>query len=308
MEGYQPIRPRSPEPEKKPGILSRLVNVFKKKEEKPTTTTTQKAEGYQPIRPRTPEVNNEGYQPIRPRVSTDTSVPKPYATIKTPETPKEPSKIGTALRGAVNKVSEFVAGAAEAPVYSTGSKREILRNLPNEIVRTMLPGAAAVMDDPEMAGQITNKDLAKETGKVLHNVAVAPIVGSSLTFYGETNKRLQQLGLDPVGGVDGDSSRIAIKVPWGEYTNVQERIAREYADKPPPETVLGTIAAASKHTSFELLNMLYAASIAKKIFDPRIVSITMKGRVNIPPQSVPPPKTFQLYEPRYEFPVQPSIL
>ncbi len=71
--------------------------------------------------------------------------------------PPEPSffsKVGSAIGNAVQKTSTFLAGAAEDPVYTNDSWSQTFRNLPGEIVRTILPGAAALNDNPDLANSI----------------------------------------------------------------------------------------------------------------------------------------------------------
>lgn len=209
--------------------------------------------------------------------------------------PEKPSLFSRATK----KVSDFLAGAAEAPTYTTGSKKEILKNLPNEIVRTILPGAAALQDNPELASEITNKDIVKEIPKAVGETIVTPALSYPLTFYGATSQVGEKAGLSKAPGV-GEDGRVNIKTPIGDITNVQERIAREGA----PESDLGFAASAAKHTGFELLNGLFTASLGSKVVNPRVRMLTPKGKVGTTLPSESGPKSFQLYEPAiYKSPV-----
>lgn len=220
----------------------------------------------------------------------------------------EPVKKTGIVKNTLKKVTEFVAGAAEAPSYTKGTKGEILKNLPNEIVRTILPGAAAINDNPEefAKGNISNKDLIKELPKAGFETVIAPIGSFGLTAYGAASKYINpKLGLPQAPGV-GEDGAVNIKTPLGDITNVQERIAKE----PAPVSNFGTAVSAIKHTSFELLNGLYTASLGAKLVNPRIVPVTPKGAVNTkgyyPPEA--PAKSGQLYQPQtYKGKIDPQV-
>lgn len=214
--------------------------------------------------------------------------------------PKKPGileQTRTAASNMSRKVSEFIAGAAEAPTY-TGAKGEVLRNLPGEVVRTIVPGAGALMDDPELAAQVSNKDILKElpgaTAKVAGEMFVAPAASWGLSAYGAAGQGLNKLGLKTPGV--SDSGAVNIKTPFGDFTNVQERIAQDKLPEGPVETALFV----AKHTGLEMLNALYAASLGAKVVNPRISALTPKGQVNtgnaFPVEQAP--KTFQYQEPK----------
>lgn len=220
----------------------------------------------------------------------ETPAPTPVVP---PAKPGLLSRAGSAIKSGFNKVSEFVAGAAQDPVYNTGSKKEILKNLPNEIVRTILPGAAAINDNQEEFANISNKEIAKELPGAAFQTAVAPALSFPLTFYGETSKRLQQLGLDNAPGAS-QSGAVKINTPLGPITNVQSRIE----DAPVPTTKLGTAASVGMNVGFELLNGLFTASMAGKVVNPRLSRLTPeKIPITKGPLSQSVPKTGQLYDP-----------
>jgi len=213
------------------------------------------------------------------------------------------SRIGTGIKTGLNKASDFLAGAAEAPTYTTGSKMEIARNLPGEIVRTILPGAAALQDNPELAAEISNKDILKEVPKAVGETIVAPALSFPLTFYGATSKYVNpKLGLPMAPGTN-ETGAVKIKTPIGDITNVQARIEEQEV----PETKLATVAEVAKHTGFELLNGLFTASMASKAVNPRVRTLTPKGTVKTPLAGEPGPKTGQLYQPQiYKYRVSPE--
>lgn len=212
----------------------------------------------------------------------------------------------------VQKASEFIAGAAEAPTYkgTENSWGQTMKNLPGEIVRTILPGAAALNDNPELAKDITNKDVLKEVPKATFETAVAPAASYLLTFYGATSKLLQKAGMSPAPGTDKDGA-FRLSIPGlGDVTNIQGRIAKDYQDKPVPSTAFSTGLAAAKYTGEEFLNGLFAASLAAKVVNPRISPVTPKGNVNVPEgmSGGEGPKTGQLYEGKvYQKPVAPEV-
>lgn len=189
----------------------------------------------------------------------------------------------------LSKLSEFIAGSAEAPTYTTGSKTEILKNLPNEIVRTLLPGAAALNDNPELAYEITNKDIIKEVPGAVFESFIAPVASYPLTFAGVGNTLM------------GKSPEISFEVPGlGKVTNVQARIAEQYSTGNAPTSKVGTTVVVAKETGIELLNGLFTASMVKIPFTPRPEAITPKSKspITIPKNegTFQAPKTGQLYE------------
>jgi hypothetical protein len=229
-------------------------------------------------------------------------------TAPAPIPPQKPSL----LKRAGSAVSKFLAGAAEDPVYNTGSKKEIAKNLPGEIVRTILPGAAELNDMAKRAEQgdedaistlteLKNRGVVNElpgaVAKTGFEMFVNPLASGSATFYGATSQLQEKAGLPKAPGV-GEDGRVNIKTPIGDFTNVQERIAKEVEDKGAPTTDLGTAASVAKHTGFELLNMLYTASMAGKVVNPRLSRLTNRIRANLAPRSQAGPKTGQLYDPQ----------
>lgn len=198
-----------------------------------------------------------------------------------------------------SKVSEFIAGSAQDPIYNTGSKMEILKNLPNEIVRTILPGAAALNDNPELAYEVSNKDLIKEVPGAVFETVVAPAASYPLTFAGVGNTLM------------GKSPEISFEVPGlGKVTNLQARIAQQYSTGDVPKTKLGTGAVVALNAGVELLNGLFLASMVKIPFSPRPQAITPKSKspVTIPKNegTFQAPKTGQLYEqPTFTKPIDP---
>jgi len=217
--------------------------------------------------------------------------PAPSPIAPTPK-PGLLSRAGSAIKSGFNKASEFIAGAAADPVYTSGSKMEILKNLPNEIIRTILPGAAAINDNPEEFANISNKDILREVPRAVGETVVAPIASYPLTFYGETSKRGQQLGLSPAPGVS-PSGAIRIKTPIGDITNVQERVE----SSPVPTTKLGTAASVGTDVGFEILNGLFTASMASKVVNPRLSRLTPEIKATNGPASQSAPKTGRLYDP-----------
>lgn len=233
----------------------------------------------------------------------DYQLPEPV--VNQPVVPvKKPSLINRAF----SKTSNFIAGAAEEPEYTNNSWSQTFRNLPNEIVRTILPGAAALHDNPDLAAQITYKDLAKElpgaTVKTAFDVFVNSLASFATTFYGATNKVLDKVGLDVVGSKDGE---VSFDIPGvGKVTNMQARIADEVAHTGVPTTKLGTAVFVAKYTGFELLNGLYTASIISKVVNPRLINIAKINNEQIAQFSrgnklgeAPDlgPRSFQFYQP-----------
>lgn len=213
------------------------------------------------------------------------------------------------LKRATSAVTKFLAGATEAPTY-TGAKGEVARNLPGEIVRTILPGAAAASDlgqaaeagDQESIDTLTNlqnKDIVKAVPKAGFEAFVAPVASYPLTFYGAGSQLAEKAGLGKAPGV-GEDGRVSIKTPLGDITNVQERVSKEAEVRGIPTTKLGETATVAKHTAFELLNGLFTASMVGKAVNPRVAPITGKGRVGT--REVFPaeqgPRSGQLYEPQ----------
>lgn len=221
-----------------------------------------------------------------------------------PPPPPKPT-LGAQVGGFVNKASEFVAGAAEAPTYTGNSWGETFKNLPNEIVRTILPGAAALNDNPDVAYQVTNKDLAAAVPKALFEGFVAPVASFALTSYGASNQVLSKVGLDTVGSATGE---VSFNIPGlGEVTNMQARIAKQYAEQPTPNSALGVSADVAGYAGIELLNGLFAASLLSSVVNPRVITVgkinseqaaalsTNNGTLGNVPKAAGP-KSFNLYE------------
>lgn len=230
---------------------------------------------------------------------------KPYAYDK-PAVVAPPPKptLGSKVGGLVTKASEFIAGAAEAPEYTGNSWGETFKNLPNEIVRTILPGAAALSDNPELAVQVTNRDIAEAVPKALFEGFVAPVASFALTMYGASNSMLSRVGLDTVGDGTGE---VSFKIPGlGDVTNVQARIAKDYAEQAVPDTALGKTGAVAGYTGIELLNGLFAASLLSGLVNPRVQKVAsinseQYGNLSVPGTlgNVPAaakPRTFGLYQ------------
>ena len=182
----------------------------------------------------------------------------------------------------LNKASEFIGGAAEAPTY-TGAKGEVLRNLPGEIVRTILPGAAAIQDNPEEFAQISNRDIASELPGVLletgKEIIKAPVRGAT-----------ELPGFFSAGKINPE---VKFNIPFlGEVTNSQYRLTQKalngeqvnYAD------VIG-------EKAIGLLDALFFVSLIRGGFTAR--PKTVATGVRTPPPSigqVEGPKSFRLYE------------
>lgn len=216
------------------------------------------------------------------------------------------SKSLKALKSGFSKASEYVAGAAEAPVYTNNSWSQTFRNLPNEIVRTILPNAAALNDDPELASQVSNTDIAKEVPGLLFENFVAPLASFAQTFYGATNTVLDKIGFDTVGGTKDDPGNVSWHIPGlGKVTNMQARIADDIAHNGVPDSALGTSIKVASYTGKELLNGLYAASLVSGLVNPRMVNIAdinaeqsaQLGKSNtLGTGKSTGPKSFQLYQ------------
>lgn len=226
------------------------------------------------------------------------------APVPTPE-PVAPTPKPNIFKRALSKTSDFLAGAAEAPTYTTGSKMEIAKNLPNEIVRTILPGAAAIADNPEEFAQISNKDIVKELPKATAQTGFdmfgKPLATPILTGYGATSKYINpKLGLPQAPGV-GEGGGVTVKTPFGEIKNVQQRaLETPLTDIDTPTKFAAT---AAKLTGVELLDWLYLASMTSKVVNPRVAPITPKQPAPIPLKEgkftpTKGPQTGQLYEPQ----------
>jgi|10_taG_2_1085330.scaffolds.fasta_scaffold00321_11 hypothetical protein len=209
-------------------------------------------------------------------------------------------------------IGDFISGAAEEPTY-TGKGFDWLKNLPNEIVRTILPGAAAIKDNEEEFGDISNWDIAKEVPGVVRDMFVEPILSYPATFYGMADKYINKpLGLSAPPGISNrETGAVDAKLPIiGNISNVQQRAEEDMESKGKvPETPLEITAFVAKHTGFEILNGLFAASMASKIVNPRVTKLTPKDTYTpkdgrFPKQ--PGPKSFQLFENVYRDPIPAS--
>lgn len=230
-----------------------------------------------------------------------------FHSIVPPPVPVVPPKPNLINR--VTKVtSDFIAGSAEAPVYTNNSWSQTFRNLPNEIVRTILPNAAALNDNPDLAAQVSNKDIVKEVPKLLFENFVAPLASFAQTFYGLTNKGLSKVGFNTVGGTKDNPDEVTWSIPGlGKVTNMQARLADDFAHNGVPQSKVGTAATIAKYTGTELLNGLFTASLMSGLVNPRVKTIA-----NISPEqsaqlgsngntlgeagSAPGVKSFQLYQ------------
>ncbi len=136
---------------------------------------------------------------------------------------------------------------------------------------------------------------------------MAPLASFAQTFYGLTNTALNKAGFSTVGGTPDDPGNVSWSIPGlGKVTNVQARIADEYAHSSVPDSKLGIGASVAKYTGEELLNGLFAASLLSGVVNPRLKTISNinaeqagslgeQGTIGTP-KAAPGPKTFQLYE------------
>lgn len=219
------------------------------------------------------------------------------------------TKANSDVSSLLGKASNFIAGAAEEPVYTNNSWSQTFRNLPNEIVRTILPNAAALNDDPESAALIKNTDIAKEVPNLLFENFVAPLASFAQTFYGISNKILDKAGFNTVGGTKEDPGNVSWSIPGlGKVTNLQARLADDIAHNGIPSSNLATAGTVAEYTGVELLNGLFAASLISGVVNPRLTNIAdisaeQSAQLNKNPNILKvenpidtSPKSFQLYQ------------
>lgn len=186
--------------------------------------------------------------------------------------------------------------------------KEFLAALPENVPFGFGTAIKEIRDNPELAAQITWDDVKKNilpvTAEFVAGFATKP-ASYFLTFAGlgeSLYKAAETRSFKNFGqGAEISFDTNAFNIPGvGKVTNVQARIANDFAYKPVPTTGLGTTGVTALYAGEELLNGLFLSEIARAPFvaRPSIIGSQTKPRSEVSgvDNLVPKPKSFRLYE------------